>query len=176
MTTCLWWAPISKLKKIETCGFFHWLAKSMEISFHLKISKIGQWEAEICQKMWEKTQNLTFCYHSQLWSAGEEKAGNVIQLPVLFSSRYDGIYMRGTTSKMPQLVAGFGMLIFGLMENLLNFMPCRSYPRFDVATVLARFLGPACIVMNKNAITCMHWISLDLFELVSVLQKFFKLL
>ena len=97
----------------------------MKILFHLKISKIGQREAEICQKMWEKTQNQTFCYHSQLWSAGEEKAGNVIQLQMLSSSRYDGIYMRGTTSKMPQSVAGFGMLVFGLlcdgwMDRLTN--------------------------------------------------------
>ena len=68
--------------------------------------------------MSEIIQNQTFCFYSQLWSAGEEKAGNVIQLPVLFSSRYDGIHMRGTTSKMPQLVAGFGMLILGLTNRL----------------------------------------------------------
>ena len=46
--------------------FFHWLAKSIKISFHLKILKIGQREAEICQKMSKITQNQTFCFHSQL--------------------------------------------------------------------------------------------------------------
>ena len=45
----------------------------------------------------------------------EEKAGNVTHLLVLFSFRYDGIYMRGTTSKMPQLIAGLGLLVFGLV-------------------------------------------------------------
>ena len=33
---------------------------------------------------------------------------------------------------------------------------------------------PPCIIMNKNAYTCMHWITLDLFELVSALQMLFK--
>ena len=49
----------------------------------------------------------------------EEKAGNVTHLLVLFSFRYDGIYMRGTTSKMPQLIAGFGLLVFGLICRFL---------------------------------------------------------
>ena len=47
----------------------------------------------------------------------EEKAGNVTHLLVLFPFRYDGIYMRGTTSKMPQLIAGFGLLVIGLLNR-----------------------------------------------------------
>ena len=59
----------------------------------------------------------------------EEKAGNVTQPLMLFPFRYDGIYMRGTNSKMPQLIAGFRLLVFGLIsilcilaEVVLNFM------------------------------------------------------
>ena len=40
--------------------------------------------------------------------------------------------------------------------------------------MLARFLVPTCIVMNKNVFICMHWITLDVFELVSALPKLFK--
>ena len=47
----------------------------------------------------------------------EEKAGNVTHLLVLFPFRYDGIYMRGTTSEMPQLIAGFGLLVIGLLPT-----------------------------------------------------------
>ena len=94
---------------------------------HLKIFKIGQREAEICLKMSEQTQNQTFSYHSPWWRVVEEKAGNVTHLLVLFSFRYDGIYMRGTTSKMPQLIAGFGLLVFGLMSSLLNWMKKKKF-------------------------------------------------
>ena len=65
--------------------------------------------------MSEQTQNQTFSFHSLWWEVVEEKMGNVTQPLVLFPFRYDGTFMRGTTSKMPQLIAGFGLLVFGLV-------------------------------------------------------------
>ena len=40
--------------------------------------------------------------------------------------------------------------------------------------IVARFLVPTCIVMNKNVFMCMHWIALNVFKLVSALQKLFQ--
>ena len=38
---------------------------------------------------------------------------------------------------------------------------------------VSHFLVLVCIIMNKNALKSMHWITLDLFELVSVSQMLF---
>ena len=40
--------------------------------------------------------------------------------------------------------------------------------------IVARFLVPTCIVMNKNVFMCMHWIALNVFKLVLALQKLFQ--
>ena len=40
--------------------------------------------------------------------------------------------------------------------------------------IVARFLVLTCIVMNKNVFMCMHWIALNVFELVLALQKLFR--
>ena len=40
--------------------------------------------------------------------------------------------------------------------------------------IVAHFLVPTCIVMNKNVFICIYWITLDVFELVSALPKLFK--
>ena len=37
--------------------------------------------------------------------------------------------------------------------------------------IVARFLVPTCIVMNKNVFMGMHWIALNVFKLVLALQK-----
>ena len=40
--------------------------------------------------------------------------------------------------------------------------------------IVARFLVPTCIVMNKNVFMCMHWIALNVYKLVSASQKLFQ--
>ena len=40
--------------------------------------------------------------------------------------------------------------------------------------IVAHFLVPTCIVMNKNVFMCMHWIALNVFKLVLALQKLFQ--
>ena len=40
--------------------------------------------------------------------------------------------------------------------------------------IVARFLVPTCIVMNKNVFMCMHWITLNVFKLVLALQRLFQ--
>ena len=65
----------------------------------------------------------------------EEKAGNVTQPLMLFPFRYDGIYMRGTTSKMPQLIAGFGLLVIGLVTTAVNATLSQQHLSFSQGTI-----------------------------------------